>query len=131
LRVRRLAAIRPFIGAPSAAMTIQQFVNQARGLQSVELPDADAEQVNGNGFDLLFVETVFPDDFLDEVSLLFRAAPGAIRATAAGVARRTLRVGIAIPCIGRLRTRSAGSGLVVHPVGGGVGHEADLLNLVV
>src|SRR5206468_2622282 len=113
LGVRRLAAVGPLAGAPSATVTIQQFVNQARGLQPVELPDAHAEQVNGNGFDLLFVETVFADDFLDEVPLFFRATPGAV---GAAVACGTLHGGIAIPSIGRLRTRSAGGGLVVHSV---------------
>ena len=46
-------------------MPVEQFIDQAAGLQLVELLDPGPEHLHGQGFDIAFFEVVFADDLLD------------------------------------------------------------------
>jgi len=85
--------------APLAAVALQQFVDETAGLETVQLPDPDAEPILCEGFDVAFIQLVLANDLLHQLTLLGRAGPGA------GVGPVAIAGG-------------------VHPVGRGIGQEA-------
>jgi hypothetical protein len=101
-----------------AAVTLQQFVNEPTGLETVQLPDPDAEPFLCEGFDVVFIELVLADDLLDELALLGRAGPGAgIGLALVGLA---VPAGPVVPVGGR-----------VHSIGGSIWQKPDFLNLAI
>lgn len=57
-------------------MGVEQFVDQARCFDFVQVTHAFAEAFDGDGLDLVFVELVLFDQLEDELALFFGATPG-------------------------------------------------------
>ncbi len=72
----------PAAGATGAAVAVDDPVDEAAGLELVELPDPGAEHFPAGAIDLPLVEPVLVHELEDEIPLLVRARP----AVAVGVA---------------------------------------------
>ena len=57
------------------AVGFEQFLNQARSLHLVQLPDSFAETILGEVLDVVLIEPVLVDDLRDQGALLVRARP--------------------------------------------------------
>jgi hypothetical protein len=96
----------------------QQFFNETRGFEFVELADGFAEPVLRELVDFLFVEFVLLHDFENELLLLFTAGPIVVSLVVVPVA-----VAVAVPISVSVPTALLD--------GNGVGEKTRLLNLAV